>query len=338
MKRLLLIAAIVLVPATGLAQEGLFVKEAAKKVVLTGYTRSEKTVAISSEVSGKVLRVNYSVGDVVGRKPLVEIDPTFINLEVKRAEQALRKMDVTLERMRSRVAYLEKEFNRIDRLHKGDRATGVRRDAAAQELEQARLELDAALAERAMMETSLKELEERKKRHRIYATRGWTVTRKMVEEGEVVQAGQPLVRVSNYRWLVVPLSVSGGELQAIRSLPKVFDATLDGRPVKASVNWINPAFNEKTRKLMIELVIRSYDGYRRGGLKFVLPVLVKAEGVLIPKKAVTTRYANPTVRLKESGRRVNLIILGEEGDYYIAAEKENLAPGTALLPPDEGKK
>ena len=182
-------------------------------------------------------------------------------------------------------------------------------------------------------------MRERKERHRIFAPQDWIVTERRVEEQEYVQAGATLAVVSDFRTLVVPLSVSSDELTALRTGLEGLDARLNGTPVIAQINWVNPVFNEKTRKLAIELRIKEYDGIRRGGLKLTLPVSVQTEGLHIPKAAVSMRYENPAVTVKTTGKRVSLVVLGEGPDYFLAAEDARLTPGTELEPvrPESGQ-
>ncbi|MCP4348148.1 MAG: HlyD family efflux transporter periplasmic adaptor subunit [Desulfobacterales bacterium] len=321
---------VMLYPCQSFAQRILVVQRAKKEITLTGYTRSKTTVTVSSEVSGKVLRVNYDMGQVIGEKPFYEIDPTFIDFQIKSTLQSVKKLDISKKRAKSRVAYLKKEFIRIDTLHKGDRATGVKRDAAAEELQQAKFDRDSIAMDKAVLETTLKELKERKSRHSVYAPQGWIVVEKIAEQGEIVGSGTPLVRIADYRNLVVPLAVSGEELEAIKKLPEKFEARLEERTVKASVHWVNPEFNEKTRKLGTELILADYDREKRGGLSFSLPLQIYTEGLLVPKAAVTNRYDNPRVTTGETGETVNVMILGESGDNIVIAEHEKLFVGMEL--------
>jgi hypothetical protein len=154
-----------------------------------------------------------------------------------------------------------------------------------------------------------------------------------VEAGEVVQPGVPLGTASDFRKLVVPLSVSEDELDAIIDLSEEFDARVEGAPVRAKINWVNPEFDEATRKRGIEIVITKYDGSRAGGLRFTLPVSVRTEGILVPREAITERYKNPRVKLKDTGKAVPIIVIGESGSSVIAAEDPRLGPGTELLTP-----
>lgn len=329
MKRLILL--ILFFPCLSFGQDRLIVQSAKKEIAITGYTRSNASVIVSSEVSGKVLKVNYDIGEIVGEKPFLEIDQTFIDFQVESTGQSLNKIKAANKKNESRIAYLEKEFKRIDRLHKGDRATGVKRDAALEELDQAKLERNTLRAEKGLVNIALKELRERKSRHIIYAPKGWVITRKMVEPGEIISPNTPLANAGDYQNLVIPLFVSGQELDALRLLPEKFDGELEGRPVKTRLNWINPEFDEKTRKLSIELILVDYTGEKRGGLRFSMPLEIKAEGYRIHKSAVINRYENPRVKLKSTGETINIIILGESDNYLIIAENENLPVGTELL-------
>lgn len=320
---------------TPAADAPLVVQPALKEITLTGYTRGDTTLMVSAEVSGKVLQVNYDVGDPIGDAPFFEIDPTFIDFQIDSVRQSIKKIEAARKRNRSRTAYLKKEFQRFDRLHKGERATEVRRDAALEEYTQSNLEGNTLAAEKAGLEVTLAELQERKRRHQIHAPEGWIVVARMAEPGEIIAPNVPLARTADFQRLAIPLAVSGEELSAIQAKPPVFDAQLEGAPVKAQVAWINPEFNEETRKLAIELKLVDYDGERRGGLRFSLPLQVAAEGLWVPKRAVLSRYDNPRVRLAATGEAVNIMVLGESNDHLIIAPGADgrLAVGTELTLP-----
>ncbi len=312
------------------ASSALQVGQAYKPVTLVGYTRAKTTVTVSSEVGGRVIQAGYEVGGVTGEAPLYAIDPTFIEFEMAGARHALEKLAVMGRKSESQIAYLNKEFKRIDTLHKGDRATEARRDEAAERLAQARLELETIRVEQATMRTSLKVLEERLRRHTIDAPQGWAVVQKMVQRGEIVGTGTPLARIADFKELVVPLSLSAAEYEAIKALPDPFEVLLEGKAATASIHTINPEFNEQTRKLSVELILMDHPGEKRGGLAFQLPIRIAVEGRLVPREAVVSRYENPRVTLEDTGEVLNLIVLGEAGKDLIVAENEKLAIGTRL--------
>lgn len=327
----LLLMLITAFPCFSFGETELTVQSAKKEITLTGYTRSNASATVSSEVSGKVLKVNYDVGETVGEKPFFEIDPTFINFQIESTRQSLAKIKAAHKKNESRIAYLKKEFKRIDILHKGDRATEVKRDAAQEAFDQARLERNTLKAEKQVLNIALKELQERKKRHNVYAPKGWIIIGKTVEPGEIISTNTPLAKVGDFQNLVIPLSVSGRELEAIQALPEEFDARLEGRQIKARLNWVNPEFDEKTRKLSIELLLINYNKEKRGGLSFSMPFEIDAGGYWVPKSAVVNRYENPRVIVKGTEETVNIIILGESDGHFIIAENKSLPVGTELV-------
>ncbi len=312
------------------AQEDLIVQTASRDITLTGYTRSQTTVTLSSEVAGRVIKINYDDGQVVGKLPFLSVDPTFIDLEINSTEQTLKQLQITHRKRRSRVGFLDKEFRRIDNLFRRGSSPESRRDTAREDVDQARLDLKAIGVDIAVAKTRLQELRERKRRHEIYAPAGWIVVAKQVEAGELVTVNTPVARVADFEHLVVPLSVSAQELAAIQQLTPEFDVLLDDKPAKAAINWVNPEFDEKTRKLKIELILRSPPGPKRGGLTCRLALKTATEGLWIPKEAVISRYENPRVFLTESGAEVKVLVLGQTENHLIIADDRRLPPGTRL--------
>jgi multidrug efflux pump subunit AcrA (membrane-fusion protein) len=320
--------------ATCSSEQALLVEPASKETTLSGYTRSISNMTISSEVAGKVLKVNYEVGDVAGEEPLVELDPTFIDFEIQGARHSLRLLENSRHKAEERLAYLEKEFRRIDALHKGDRATEVKRDEAEQLFIQGGFEKEAVAIEIGKLKNAIDELLERKSRYRIHAPKGWIIVGKTVEPGEQVLPGAPLARASDFRTLVVPLSVSGDELEQLRTLPAKFPAFLERKPVSASIRWVNPEFDEKTRKLAIQLVLPDYDGEKRGGLEFSTALKLPSAGIQVPREAVVSRYENPRVTIESSGEKINVLVIGESDGRLLIADHPKLQPGTELARPE----
>ena len=218
-------------------------------------------------------------------------------------------------------------------MNQRDSTAGSKRDSAEEDYTQARLEMDSTAAQIAQAQTSLAELEERRRRHWIYAPKGWSVTRHHVEVGEVVQINTALASIGDYRSLVVPLALSADEFAALKRLGEPLDAVLEGVPVKTSVQRVNSQFDESTRKINLELDVYGYTGDHRGGLRLTLPLKVFSEGLQIPKAAVINRYENPRVKIKSTGEEVAVIVLGETNDHLMIRDNRRLAPGVDLAAP-----
>lgn len=312
------------------------VEKATKEVTLRGYTRSIKTAVLSSEVGGKILKVNYEVGDLIGKKAFAEIDATFINFDIKNTRVAVSKLKTRLKQSDSRIAYLKKEFRRKEQLFKKGRATEVIRDAASQALDQAVLDREALIQEQSSLDVTLKQLLEKRARHTITGFSKWVVTDRKVETGEVIQAGMPLAVIQDFRQMVVPLAVSNEELEGIRDNIKEetgdgFRAVVGGQAVQTSIYYINPDFDEQSRKINIKLLIHGYSDSHRGGLGFVLPLSVRSRGLKIPSDAVLNRYENPKVFVQGKSEPVPVTILDAMNHSLIVADHPELSPGTVLI-------
>jgi multidrug efflux pump subunit AcrA (membrane-fusion protein) len=319
---------VVAVPA--LAQEYLVVKPASQAVTLTGYTRARAIQTVAAETSGRVLQVNYDIGQLVGQLPFVEIDPTFIDFQIEQTRWSLERLEVARLRHDSQVTFLQKEFERMDTLHQDQVAPLARWEAVAEELTQARLALQATEAEISALRAQNEELVERRRRHAVVAPQGWVVIMRQVEPGEIIAAGTALARVADFQQMVVPLFVSGPELDEIRAR-KTLPVTIGNRPGSVRLNWINPEFDERTRKTAIELLLADFQGQARGGLLVELTLNLATGGLMVPRAAVTDRYGNPYVKVAPEGQIVSIFVLGENGENLIIADHADLEPGMALL-------
>ena len=328
----LLFLSFVFLPFTALAGGELMITSARKDQIITGYTRPYRAVVLSAEVAGKIVRINYKIGEPVGSRPVIEIDSTFVALSLENSQLQLKQIESKIKSMESQVDFLRSAHQRIGELRKTQNISEVKYDESQNNLNQAVNELDALKFEKDRLRISHKQLKEQLARHRIYGLRGGIITGLPAEVGQAVQPGIPLAEVSDYGILVVPLSVSNEELNALKSLPAYFDAAIEGIPVKARINYVNPRFDERTRKLQVELAVRDFKGGRTGGLKFQAHLKVKTDGVLVPRQAVKNRFGNPTVILKASREAVPVMILGESGNNLIVAETKKIRPGVSVIP------
>ena len=116
------------------AEADLVVQPASREITLTGYTRSQTTVTLSSEVAGRVLQINYEDGQVIGELPFLSIDSTFVDLEISSVQHTLEQLKITRSKRRSRVDYLDKEYRRIENLFRRGSSPESRRDTALEDV------------------------------------------------------------------------------------------------------------------------------------------------------------------------------------------------------------
>jgi multidrug efflux pump subunit AcrA (membrane-fusion protein) len=336
------------------AQDSLLVETARKSITLSGYTRSRTKQTLAAEVAGKVLKVNYDVGQVVGDKPFLEIDPTFIDFQIDQAHLTLQKLKIAKNRAQSQKDYLQTEFKRIDRLRQDKVTTRAKWDAAAEDLKQAELSLQTNNLEINSLALRLKELQERRSRHALMAPTGWIVVQRKVEPGEIIADSVPLGQVADFTQMVVPLFVSGQQLTAIKKQDQPYVPmqdkltellgddldtsqnplyiTVEGKPARGRLKRVNPDFDERSRKLSIEVAVVGFKGDARGGLLTKITINVPSDGLMVPKASVSRRYDNPNVILKKDGKTIPVTILDEDQDYFIIADTKILTVGMELRP------
>ena len=316
-------------PIHAATTELLRVEAAFRPITLRGYSRSLTCATISAEVAGRVKTINYDVGDTISHKPLLQIDATFIDLELHSNSVALASSRIARQQATSRRDWLQKEFKRRSTLFEQGRISQVVFEEISQQLDQAELEIQQQQQRQRQLEVQQQVLLEQQQRHAPCAPANWQVSRRYVEQGELVSISTALMDVENYQRLLVPLAVSTPELQAIRLINT---AVVAGQTIHYRLHTVSPAFDEKTRKIQIELEIIDYSAQKRGGLTLQLPLQLSNTGLMIPTSAVVNRYQQPQVYLPGSKQALTVQILDTHGEWLRIAPHKQLAIGTVLAP------
>ncbi len=303
------------------------VEQGFRDVLLRGYSRPLVSSTVAAEVSGVITKRYYDVGDTITSQPLVQIDPTWIDLELRENATAIERTRIAVDQARLRSAWLEKDFKRLQTLVNEGGVSRSTFDEIEQQRDQAHLEIRLQEQQLEQLQIQRKTLVEQQKRHRPTAPTGWQVAQRYVDEGELVAAGTPLMDVGDYRQLLIPLSVTAAELSAIL---RQSQAQLDGQEVTYHLHTVSPAFDEKTRKIATELMIDHFDGEHRGGLPFELTVRMPDAGLMVPLAAISNRYNHPKVMRRDQSQAIEISILNHQGDWVRIAPTEQLQPGVEL--------
>jgi RND family efflux transporter MFP subunit len=274
-------------------------KLAAQAVTLTGFTRARAEIKLISEVAGRCLAVEAEVGDVIGEKGVfARLDATFTKLE-------LETNLVEQSRLKSRLAYLEKELQRTRTLVARKSQAQAKLDTEEQQVDQARHQLRALVVQE-------KTLRERIDRHTIKAPPGWQVMERKVEPGQWVASGGEVGRVGDFRTLLVPLALTPEEYEALKSAQSItLKLPAAGRQISARIFRVSPAFDPATRKINLDLAIEDGLSNKRGGLRaeLILQLPDPSGAVWLPTFAVSQRYQEFWLQRKD-GSKVRVMVLG----------------------------
>ncbi|MCK5540080.1 MAG: efflux RND transporter periplasmic adaptor subunit [Deltaproteobacteria bacterium] len=309
------------VPATEVEKDQSFslctARAAVQTTVLRGYTRARWRRFLTCEETGRCLEVRAEMGDVIGPDGLfARIDTTFIDLELEANQAAAARLE-------NQMVYWHREVKRYRKLS-GQKAVSETR---VQELE---LKYDQARLTLAELEVKTALLKERRRRCQIKAPTGWHLLVRKVEPGEWLTMGRIVGQVGDYRTLLVPFSLTMAQYEWLKRererLSLVLPAVVSGQPSLAvPARWLHlsPAFDQKTRKIQVELEISEGLPEMRGGITLELSIdLPEAGGVVeVPVTAVIERYGAFWL-VRENGEEVKVVKLGQtvNGDFRVVGE------------------
>lgn len=271
-----------ILPNSAIAQQGLVTAQAAVKTVrLTGFTRARTVLTLATEISGKVKKLSVDVGDPIpDDRQFVCLDETFVNLDIAENQTELKRVDA--ER-----SYFKKQVSR-------HRTLITQNSTAQSQLDDAERSYAVSRSQYATLEVEDKRLKERKRRHCTTAPTGWKVIERSVEPGQWLDIGERVGTVGDFSRMLIPLALSMAEYQAIReSANRLQVQLLDiNATVPAHLERVSPAFDEQSRKIMVDLQVAKGISERRGGLRaqLILKIPIQSGAVVVPENALQKRY------------------------------------------------
>jgi membrane fusion protein, multidrug efflux system len=300
----------------------------ADQVEALGSLVANESVAVASEVAGRITAFRFREGEAVEQGAvLVELDPAIARTEVAQAQAALSLAEETYERNR----------------------TLVQRGAGTQvNLEQATAQLATARANVAAAEARLEKLT-------IHAPFRGVVGLRSVSVGTIVQPAQAIATLAGIDPLKVDFGVPELFLSAVRvgqSVDVLVDALPDRR-FRGEVYAIDPVVDPAGRALRLRATIPNPDGALRPGLfaRVSLTTGVRDNAVLVPEAALVAASAGAgqAVYIVRDGKavlanirtgrridgRIEIVEGVAAGDQVVVAGQVALRDGAAvaIVPP-----
>ncbi len=292
-------------------------------------------VTISAEVEGVLRSVKVEEGTQVSKGMLLAaIDDSDYNLEVKRAEAALRQAEATLENTKL-------EFKRKDALHKEELVTKQQYDDVV-----TRLSLTEAEVERAKASLAIARLKLSKTK--ITSPLACVVKEKRVSAGDFVKNGTSLLVIIQSNPIKLRFTVPEKDVGRLKMNQEVI-LKVDGFPgseFKGKVNIIFPNVEEKTRTLQVEALVPNNNGILKPGLfaKVILYTAGERDTIVVPVTALLYEAEKVKVfiiegdRAKERevklgskyGELMEIIDGVKEGEKIVAIGQQNLSEGAKV--------
>lgn len=304
-----------------------------QRLELTGDVRPWATVLLSSKVPGRLERLGMEADDgsfaPLSEGTVVRQGTRVARIDLAVYETVLKKAQAAAAIAEAQLADAEREERRMLALFKEGSATEQMRDKAVS----AKAIAEAGVAQaRAALALAALDVEEARPRAPIDGV----VTRKHVDEGNLVSVGMPLATIETLSRVKILLNIPERYLSAVKpgqtKLRLASDAW-DQTGIEATVDKVYPAVDPATRTGVLEVELDNVEGRLRPG-SFVhasLEMASREDAVVVPLSAITWQGSEAFVFVAENGRarrRVVQVGIREQERCEIAM---GLRPGDLLI-------
>ncbi|GGG43793.1 efflux RND transporter periplasmic adaptor subunit [Bizionia arctica] len=163
----------------------------------------------------------------------------------------------------------------------------------------------------------------------VYATVSGTVTEKLVEQGDYIKQGQPLLKIANLNTVWANFDVYENQIDLFKKGQEVSITAnaYANKEFKAKVDFIDPIFDTKTRTLKLRVVLNNSDDAFKPGMfvegKIKGTASNREQALTIPSSAVLWTGERSVVYIKTNPDQpvfeMREIVLGNQlgNDYEV---------------------
>ena len=258
---------------------------AGETVSLTGQIHAKDEVSLGFRISGRVLERLVNAGDVV--KP----GQVIARLNPKDEQDSLREAQAKLGAAEAKLTEARLSFARKQALVKEGWTPRAQFDTAQQTLNSAQAEVEAAQAQVSSAENQLSYTV-------LFADAAGVVTAKGAEPGEVVQAGQMIIKLARQGGRDAVFDVPEPLIRTHPSDPEVQLALTNDPSVRATgrVREVSPQADPATRTWQVKVgIIDPPPTFALGATVTGSIKLAPPPGVQVPPSALTEANGRPAV-------------------------------------------
>jgi RND family efflux transporter MFP subunit len=298
---------------------------------------------VGFELAGLVVEVHVDDGDRVSAGQLLASLDTKL-LEARREELVSARAEA-----RVGLSLAIKTRTRIRELKAMDFASSQSRDEAVEDVNASQAALESA-------ESAIRSLDVQISKSQLYAPYDALVAARHLDEGQVIRAGVPLLRLFENSEPEARIAIASDSIDKIRSGDK-HNLRIRGREIAATVRAVLPEREGSTRSVVVIFTLSvPFNGIRHGDLaRLELTEEIDAEGIELPLTALTessrgiwavyVAEPGPNDSSVLSRRQVELLHLkGEEvyvngtleaGEQVVSAGLQRLVPGQKVTTSSE---
>lgn len=290
-------------------------------VVAVGTLRSNESVVVRPEVSGRITALNFTEGGRVRKgQLLVQLDPSIAQAEVQQA--------------RANLNLAQANYDRTVELRKNNFVSAAAQDQALNNLRV----VEAALA---LAEARLAKME-------IRAPFSGVIGIRQVSVGDYVKEGQDLVSLEDTSAFKVDFRLPEILMNALAEgqQVEVRSDALGERRYMARLDAIDPVVDQNGRALLLRARLQNVDGALRSGMFVQARVILgqREDALMVPEEAIIAIGGEQRVYRVEGGKvdqrvvstglrregRVEITEGLQAGDLVVTAGHLKLRPGAAV--------
>ncbi len=261
-----------------------------RRITATGMTSPWRDANLRAEAGGRVLEVAVDNGDTVTAGDLL------VRIDASRQQLAVSGASARVAALEQDVALARTDYERKQGLVAKGSLPAAQLELAEHNLERAEAALDGARADLGSARRSSRDA-------RLSAPIDGVVTRRIVDAGDTIAPGSPLLDLVDLAKIRVRVGLAGSELARLdqEAQAEVFIEDLGGEPAPASFAALAPAADPITGLFDVEYHVDNPDRRIRGGMvaTVALPLARAPERVLVPRAALTRRAGKLAVFVLE---------------------------------------
>ena len=261
---------------------------------LTGQIRAQDEVNLAFRLDGRMIARKVAVGDKVTPGQLVA------SLDPRTEQNAVRSAEAALSAAQGQLTQARNAFDRQQTLLAQGFTTRALFDQAQQALQTAQAQVDSNQAQ-------LNSAKDQLSYTVLAADAGGTVTATGAEDGEVVRAGQPIVKVARQGGRDAVFDVPQVAFRYAPRDPQVRVALVDDPSVVAlgRVREVSPQADPATRTFLVKVgLIDPPDALRLGATVVGSLDLASAEEIDIPASALAELDGKPAVWMVDPSTQI----------------------------------
>lgn len=304
-------------------------REVAQTYSIEGVVEATRQSTVSAQISGRVKEVNFDVGDTVRKGQVI------LRIDERETEQALAGSQAQVMQTRAALNNAKANYERSKQLFE---QKFISRSA----LDKAQADYEMALAQAAASEAGESQSALARGYAAVVAPFGGVVASRLVELGEMVTVGKPLMVGFDPTQMRVVVNVPQYKLAEIGRQPSVkVEVPSLSRWLKSADVTVQPAADSRTHSTQVRITLSPNEkGVYPGMFVRAHFVVGKASKLLIPESAVIRRSEVVAVYVvdEKGAIRLRQVRLGEPAGENEIEVLVGLNPGerVALEPVKAG--